>query len=164
MEKMEYPKGLISYTTEQRLEGKTSHILRPKSIAYALLLVIMCGAFFMHIFNRIPLELDVIRDRGALFQLNGMGQIENSYTLKIMNMTDQDQRFKIEVSGIPEIQIATKSELIIRSGEVASLPTIVEAAPSKLPSSSNSIDFKVRSIDNPELEADAESRFLGTKE
>lgn len=164
MEKMEYPKGLISYTTEQRLEGKTSHILRPKSIAYAVLLVVMSSAFLLHILNRVPLELDVIRDRGALFQLNGMGQIENSYTLKIMNMTDQDQRFRIEVAGIPEIQIATRSELVIKSGEVASLPTIVEAAPSKLPSSSNSIDFTATSLDNPELEAGAESRFLGTKE
>jgi len=164
MEKMEYPKGLISYTTEQRLEGNTSHILRPKSIAYGIVLLIMCGAFLTHILNRVPLDIDVIRDRGALFQLNGMGQIENSYTLKILNMTDEAQRFKIEVAGIPELKITTASKLEVQSGEVYSLPTIVEAKPSNLTESSSSIRFTVSSVENPELTTHAESRFLGARD
>ncbi|WP_082863028.1 cytochrome c oxidase accessory protein CcoG, partial [Oleiphilus sp. HI0080] len=164
MDKMNYPKGLISYTTEQRLEGKSSHILRPKSIAYAALLVIMTGTFLMHILNRVPLEIDVIRDRGSLFQLNGLGEIENSYTVKVMNMTDENQRMTLEVSGFDGLKIGTTSEFEVVSGEVYNLPTIVEAKPSDLPGSSNEINFTVRSIDNPELEAYSESRFLGSKE
>ncbi|KZX81693.1 cytochrome c oxidase accessory protein CcoG [Oleiphilus sp. HI0009] len=164
MEKMEYPKGLISYTTEHRLQGKESHILRPKAIAYGVLLIIMTGAFFNHILGRVPLELDVIRDRGSLFQLNGLGHIENSYTLKIVNMTDETQRFAIKVDGIPEVRLATRSEITVKSGEVYSLPTIVEAKPSLLPSSSNEISFTVNSLDNPDLIAHSESRFLGARE
>lgn len=164
MEKMDYPKGLISYTTEHRLQGKTSHILRPKAIAYAVLLVVMSGAFLWHILGRVPLELDVIRDRGALFQLNGLGQIENSYTLKVMNMSDQADRFKISVSGVPNIKIATTSEVTINPGEVFSLPTIVEAPPETLPSTSNEIMFSIQSVTNDNLSAESESRFLGAKE
>lgn len=164
MDKMNYPKGLISYTTEERLEGKSSHILRPKSIAYALLLIVMTGTFLTHILNRIPLEIDVIRDRGSLFQLNGLGEIENSYTVKVMNMTDENQRMTLEVSGFDGLKIGTTSEFEVVSGEVYNLPTIVEAKPSDLPGGSNEIQFTVRSVDNPELEAHSESRFLGSKE
>ena len=164
MEKMDYPKGLISYTTEHRLEGKESHILRPKAVAYGVILSLMIAAFFVHIFNRVPLEIDVIRDRGSLFQLNGMGQIENSYTVKIVNMTKQAHTFTVEVEGIPGLSIATSQKVSVDSGEVFSLPTIVEAKPSELPSSSNKILFIVSSLDDTTLSADAESRFLGARE
>ena len=120
---------LISYTTEHRLEGNTSHIFRPKAIAYAALLSIMIGAFSFSLITRIPLELDVIRDRGALYQLTGMGQIENAYTLKIMNMTEEEQRFKLSVSGLEGLKISTITDIIVRSGEVYTLPTSVEVDP-----------------------------------
>jgi len=164
MEKMEYDPGLISYTTEKRLEGKRSHILRPKAAAYALILVTAIGAFLSSIITRIPVELDVIRDRGALYQLNGMGQIENSYTVKIMNMDTQDQRFKLHVYGLEGIRLMTTSEASVASGEVFNLPTTVEVNPENLTTSSNTIVFEVISVDNSKLRAETESRFLGSPE
>ena len=162
MEKMEYEKGLISYTTENRLEGKESHILRPKSIAYAALLSIMIGAFAYTLITRIPLGLDVIRDRGALYQLTGMGLLENAYTLKVMNMSDEEQNFTLTVSGIEGLMISTKTDITVHSGEVYTLPTSVEIDPKKMTKSTYDIQFKIQSKDDPELKAESESRFLGS--
>ncbi|WP_308936451.1 4Fe-4S dicluster domain-containing protein, partial [Pseudomonas juntendi] len=39
MDKMNYPKGLISYTTEHNLSGQKTHLLRPRLIGYALVLL-----------------------------------------------------------------------------------------------------------------------------
>ena len=122
MEKMKYEPGLISYTTEQSLEGKQSHIVRPKSIAYAVVLCLMIGSFAYSIFSRVPLELDVIKDRGALYQLTGMGKIENSYILKVMNMSDKQHDFEISVEGIEGLQITTQTKITVESGEVYTLP------------------------------------------
>ncbi|MFA0697999.1 4Fe-4S dicluster domain-containing protein, partial [Vibrio sp. 10N.222.49.C9] len=36
MDRMNYPKGLISYTTEHKLEGTHTKIMRPKLIGYGL--------------------------------------------------------------------------------------------------------------------------------
>jgi cytochrome c oxidase accessory protein FixG len=162
MEKMDYPKGLISYTTEHRLEGKKSHVIRPKSIAYATLLSIMIGAFSYSLITRIPLELDVIRDRGALYQLTGMGQFENAYTLKVMNMSDEDQDFKLSVSGLEGLKITTITDITVRSGEVYTLPTSVELDPKYMKSSTYDIEFIIQSKDDPDLKAESESRFLGS--
>tara|TARA_R110001592_G_scaffold49482_1_gene154259 strand:- start:12117 stop:13571 length:1455 start_codon:yes stop_codon:yes gene_type:complete len=162
MEKMEYNKGLISYTTEHRLEGKASHVIRPKTIAYAALLSIMIGAFSYSLITRIPLELDVIRDRGALYQLTGMGQIENAYTLKIMNMSDNKQNFSLSVSGIEGLIISTTTEITVLSGEVFTLPTSVELAPKFMKESTYDIEFIIQSKDEPSLKAESESRFLGS--
>lgn len=162
MEKMDYTKGLISYTTEHRLEGKTSHVLRPKSIAYALLLSIMIGAFSYTLITRIPLELDIIRDRGALYQLTGMGKIENAFTVKIMNMSDQKQQFELSVTGLEGLNITTKTDITVKSGEIYTLPTSVEVDPEYMKSSTYDIEFIIQSKDDPNLRAESESRFLGS--
>jgi cytochrome c oxidase accessory protein FixG len=162
MEKMEYDKGLISYTTEHRLEGKESHIFRPKSIAYAALLLIMVGAFSFTLITRIPLGLDVIRDRGALYQLTGMGLIENAYTLKILNMSDENQDFSLSVSGLEGLKISTSTEITVLSGEVYTLPTSVEVDPKYMTHSTYDIEFIIQSKDKPSLKAESESRFLGS--
>ena len=59
MEKMKYEPGLISYTTENALEGKESHIVRPKSIAYAVIMIAMMFAFAYSVVTRVPLEIDI---------------------------------------------------------------------------------------------------------
>src|SRR5690606_21274311 len=45
MDKMGYEKGLIRYTTENALEHKTTHVLRPRIIVYGILLTLLLGGF-----------------------------------------------------------------------------------------------------------------------
>ena len=66
MEKMGYPKGLVRYTTQNALEGKLTHIVRPRMFVYAALISVITIALFYSMFTRMPLELDIIRDRNAL--------------------------------------------------------------------------------------------------
>lgn len=164
MDKMNYDKGLISYTTEKHLLGKPEHIIRPKSVAYATLLLLMSGAFMYNILTRIPLELDVIKDRGALYQLTGLGQIENSYVVKIMNMSDTTRDFQLSVSGIKDIRITTPTQITVQSGEVYDLPTSIEVNPAHMETSHYDIEFVIQALDDPSLKAESESRFLGTVE
>ena len=164
MEKMDYEPGLISYTTEMRLRGKVSHILRSKSVAYAAVLIVMMVSFGALIYTRVPLQIDVIKDRGALFQMTGLGQIENSYVLKIMNMSDENHRFAISVAGLEGIKITTAKEVDVASGEILSVPTSIEADPTKMETSNYTIEFTVQALGNPELSNTSESRFLGTPE
>lgn len=164
MEKMSYAPGLISYTTEKKLQGKPSKIIRPKSLAYAAALTAMLAGFAMLIWTRVPLQLDVIKDRGALFQMTGLGQIENSYVVKIMNMSEVDDTFTLSVSGIEGIKITTPYHVQVKAGEIYNLPTSVEADPAKMNSSRYTIEFSVRAQRDPAVTATSESRFLGTLE
>jgi cytochrome c oxidase accessory protein FixG len=162
MDKMDYAPGLISYTTETALSGGKSHILRPKSIAYAALLLGMMGAFAYSVATRIPLEIDVIRDRGALYQLTGMGMIENSYILKVMNMSDESQQFKVSVEGVEGIKVTTDTLINVTAGEVFTLPTSIEVDPVNMSTTHYNIEITVQSLDNPDMVASSESRFLGS--
>jgi len=162
MEKMNYAPGLISYSTEEVLKGKTSKLIRPKSIAYAVILLIMIGTFSYSIFARVPLKLDVTRDRGALYQLTGMGKIENTYILTAMNMSNNTHDFTISVSGIESIKITTNTHITLKSGEVYTLPTSIEVDPEHMETSTYDVEFTIQSTDDKNLKATNESRFLGS--
>lgn len=161
MDKMNYPRGLISYTTEMNLEGKESHLFRPKAIGYFCLIIVMIAAIVYSVSTRVPLQLDVLRDRGSLYQTNSMGFIENSYTLKIVNMADDERTFIIATEGLDNARIISHSEIVIDEGEVASIPVVVEIDPGMLKSTNNPLRFIVKAKDNSEVEDSAESRFLG---
>jgi len=161
MDKMGYPKGLVRYTTENAMEGKRSHVTRPRVIVYATLLSVIIGAFIYGIAQRVPLRLDVIRDRNALYRQTDMGLIENVYTLKVINMDEKAHSYRLSVSGIDGIQIANDAPITVPAGEVANVPTQVQVDPVHLHSAGYTIKFHLQALDAPTLTTDAAARFLG---
>jgi polyferredoxin len=105
--------------------------------------------------------MDALRDRGALFNFNGEGRIENSYTLKIANMSEVPQTFTLSVAGLDGIRILTQVQITVDSGENRSLPTVVDVPPESIPQSNNEIIFHAQSETDSSLKLETESRFVG---
>ncbi|MDO8860733.1 cytochrome c oxidase accessory protein CcoG [Haliea sp. E1-2-M8] len=160
MDKMSYPRGLISYTSEHQLQGGTTHWLRPRIIGYLLVLCVMVGLFSYRILTRVPLELTVIRDRNELYMTTMDGKIENIYTLSLVNMEQSMHEFEILVSGIDGAEIIGDSVYTLDGGEVRSISLRVRAAPEQLPRPSSEIVFTARATDQESLEIRSESRFM----
>ena len=93
MDKMEYPRGLVKYTTENSLQGKPTSILRPRIIIYTLLLISIMSGVIYSIETRDSVELNILRDRNALYRENFEGIISNSYTIKVLNMDLIDHKY-----------------------------------------------------------------------
>ena len=159
MDKMDYQKGLIRYTNEHALKGNKVHILRPKLIGYASLLIIMLGVFGYTVFNRTPLELDVMRDRGALYTNTSDGRVQNSYQAKIMNMSQQTHDFTIQLKGLDKSELVGKTQITLKNGEVGSLPLSIKISAWELKTSRTDVDFIVTRDDG--LEVSKENRFIG---
>ena len=160
MEKMNYPKGLISYTTEHNLSGQKTNLVRPRLIGYAIALLAMLCVFAWAIADRSLVELDVLKDR-VLYRENEEGRIENVYTLKIMNKAQHEVTYLIEADGLDGLVYEGKREIKAIAGEVLSLPVELSIDPEKLPSSTNEITFRLHSVDDPSIKTDAASRFIG---
>ncbi|PCM45501.1 cytochrome c oxidase accessory protein CcoG [Marinobacter sp. ANT_B65] len=161
MDKMNYPRGLIRYTTENELEGKQSKLLRPRTFGYGAVLTAMIIAIVFVIATRVPAQMDALRDRGTLFSFNGEGRIENSYTLKIANMSEVPQTFTLSVTGLDGLRILTQTQVTVDSGENRSLPTVVDVPPESIPQSNNEIIFHAQSETDASLKLETESRFVG---
>lgn len=161
MEKVGYPKGLIKYTTENMMEGKHTDFLRPRILVYAAVLIAITIGTGIAIFNRSPIELDIIRDRNSLYRETGMGMIENVYTLKLINKDIIGHQYRISVEGLSDIKLhMQKDRIFVESGAVVELPVSIEADPDKLEKRTSVIYFKLESLEG-DLSVVEEARFLG---
>ena len=119
MGKVGYEKGLIRYTTENELEGKTTKLLRPRMIGYAVALLSMFALFFYSLNSRTTFELDILRDRNQLYRVQQDGSVVNIYTLKLANKDQKPHTMTITVNGIEGIQATSPMTLTVPAGEVA---------------------------------------------
>jgi len=129
MDKMRYPLGLISYTSEQKLAGKKTRLLRPKIIGYGLMLIIMATVFVFNIINLSSVDMQVLRDRSALYRENSDGLIENTYTLKILNKSNTAQTYLLSFSGLEDAQLIGPQQIIIKPAEVLSQTITIAVDP-----------------------------------
>ncbi len=160
MDKMNYPRGLISYTTEHNLSGQKTRLVRPRLIGYAVALLAMMSLFSYAVYDRPLVKLDVLKDR-VLYRENEQGNVENVYTLKVMNKAQREQTFVIEASGLEGLVYEGRNEIRAEAGELVTVPVELSIAPENLPSSTNEIVFHVRSVDDESINDDADSRFIG---
>ena len=104
MDKLEYPHGLIRYTTQHQLEGKASRVMRPRIFIYGFLLLGLFATFGVGIAQRSPLIVDVMRDK-QLYRINNQGDIENSYTLRLINKAVDSQVYKFRIESDAAVSI-----------------------------------------------------------
>ena len=135
-------------------------LMRPRLIGYAVALLAMMVLFAYAIYDRPLVKLDVLKDR-VLYRENETGQIENVYTLKVMNKAQKPQVFVIEASGLDGLSYSGRREIQAAAGELVTVPVELSIDPEKLPSSTNEIVFHVKSADDPSINDDADSRFIG---
>ena len=162
MDKMGYEQGLIKYTTEHAMQGGTTHILRPRIIIYAVILLSIMAAFAYSFSQRISLGLDVIRDRNTLYRETTDGLIENVYILKVLNMDNAAHQYELSVSGIPGLTLHRDIEVIqVPSGGILELPVRLRAEEGELEARSSDVVFELVATDDAELIAREDARFLG---
>ena len=165
MEKLDKPKGLIRYTTENELEGKKTHILRPRLFGYAAALIIMIGGLGYSIVSRTPFELDIERDRGRLYQLTVNDTIQNAYTLKLMNMSQEAHTYILSVEGLDGLRLLGNTEYSLDVNQLHETTINLEIDPeeTRMSASKANIEFVITNKETGEEVTREESRFIAPR-
>ena len=150
MDKMGYPRGLIRYSTENAVkehlgrQGIIRRVLRGRVILYTTILMVVTVAAIVTLLNRVPVKVDVIRDRTPMMADNADGRIENVYRLQLMNTDETARRFTIVVSGMDDLRLDARENPVELSGSSSRMiPVRVRARPGPGDHGSRSIEFKV---------------------
>lgn len=160
MDKMGYPRGLVRYTTENALEGKKSHILRPRLLGYLAALMVMVGAFAWAVNDRMPLGFDVERERTQLYQMTRDGRISNVYSLNIRNLDNQDHTYRLSVSGLPSLTLDDIT-ISVPAGDSRHRAVTVLVDADDLSEPSHPIIFTLQAQQDESIRSEREARFLG---
>ncbi|MCK5716463.1 MAG: cytochrome c oxidase accessory protein CcoG [Thiomargarita sp.] len=161
MGKVSYPKGLIRYTTENKLEGRSSSILRPRIFVYAGILLALLIGIGHGIATRSLVEVDVIRDRNNLFSETYDGTIENIYRLRVMNLDKQVHRYQVQVTGIEDLVLLKEDDILVDAASITTLSVRLAAQPENLHKRSTPVYFQLTAEDNASISIIEEARFLG---
>ena len=161
MDKMGYERGLVRYTTENALEGKPAHLLRPRVVIYAAVLLGLLVTTLVFIAQRVPLQMDVIRDRVVLYREADNGDIENVYVVKILNMDAKPHEYHLKVTGIPGLAVDSgHREIKVNSGEVTEIPVRLRVKPGAISKRSTEIEFAIET-EHSDVSVTEKARFLG---
>ena len=135
MDKMQYPRGLIRYDTQNGLQQHLSRnevlkrVLRPRVLGYSAVLLLVCAGLLFSLLTRAPFRVDVVRDRGALARVVDDGWVENVYRLQIMNATERVQRYRISAEGLAGIITDLAADVSVQPAEARWVPVALRVPP-----------------------------------
>lgn len=163
MDKMSYPRGLIRYSTEHALEHRRYRLFRPRTIVYAVILLVLGSALVTSLAVSQPVILDVLRDRNALYRDVGRRGIQNSYTIRVVNKQNEAREYRLVVSGLEGIRIGSDAPFSVSGESVYTLPVSV-TVPHEQAVGGQVIEFHLESTDGSGIRITEESRFRGPPE
>jgi len=165
MDKMEYPRGLIRYSTENAVSKRYTPMdivrraFRPRVIIYTTILFLLTAATTWSLATRVPLKVNVLKDRSTLSREADDGSIENIYRLQIMNTGDLTRTFRVGISGIDGIRLEDERSITVAGGEIGTQTAIVRAEAGAAKSGANPIKFSVEDVGDATVAVSENAKF-----
>ncbi|MCA0303675.1 MAG: cytochrome c oxidase accessory protein CcoG [Proteobacteria bacterium] len=171
MEKVGRPQGLIRWDTladqmalEKGEPGAKWKPIRPRTILYAALLVVVSLVVLVAFVMRTQTELTVQRDRSPNFVRLSNGDVRNAYTVKVLNKLQSEQRFQLSIEGLPGASLGYVTNqpdgLVVHPDAVGTYRVLVTVPADKAPAGSQSVRFAVRDPSG-RISASHEAVFVG---
>jgi cytochrome c oxidase accessory protein FixG len=175
MKKVGRPTGLIAYDThlnvQKRQQGEKTalQLIRPRTILYGVLMLIVGVLMVYGLATRSTLDLNVIRDRSPPFVRLADGSIRNDYALKLINMAPAERRVRVEVIGREGVRFIANGHAVEEDGAIVATAQgdsvanvrVHVTAPAGTPPGSHAIRFEIADAETGETAASASAFYAG---
>ncbi len=154
MDKMNYPRGLIRYSTQNavfkgwELNRVFKRMFRPRVLIYTAVVWALIGLMTWALMQRADLRVDVVRDRTVNHRLVEDGWLENVYQLNLMNGTEFALRIDVNLadhSGGMVVAAEDTDTYHLAPAESQWVVVRLQADPDFIKPGSNPVVFQVRS-------------------
>ncbi len=149
MEKVNLPKGLIRYASEDEITKKEKFQFTPRLKGYTAILVILTGLLIGMLFLRNDLEANILRLPGQLYEHKENNVISNVYTYKLVNKTTKDVNdvnFKL-LSHKGAIKLVRNEDFKVLAQDLAEGTLFIEINDSAIKSDKEKVKIGVYSGD-----------------
>lgn len=165
MDQMNYPRGLIRYTTENAI---TTHAARPEIIRRAFRPRVL---FYLAVFlsvsfatawslgTKVPLKVSIIRDRAAMSREASDGSIENLFSLQLTNASEQSRSYRVLVAGLPGLRISEQAEITVAPAAMGGATLVLSLEPDTAKAGAHAIQITVEDVANPEVRVTEAAKF-----
>lgn len=167
MDSVGYPRGLIRYDSEANLHSETPtkpHLKwkHPIVIGPGLAILLTIGWLAWTVAHRTEVEVRVQQVRQPLFVELSDGTIRNRYQIHIVNKTEHEELFTVQVRDIPEkaLDLGHLPEIRVRAGKDLNVTAKIDLE-HELAEHTHEIKFVVTPQSNPQEAVEREVNFSG---
>lgn len=109
MAKLNRPKGLIRYDSQNGLAGKKRRILRPRLFIYAFLMLVGATAFTLSAMQLRSANMNIVRMSGAPYFITDTA-VRNQYMVRVINKTNEAKTYQIDCDAEGQTYIMEGNE------------------------------------------------------
>lgn len=163
MEKVDLPKGLIGFYSEESIEKEEKFRLTPRMKGFAAILLVLVGIFSGTLFIRTDVEATVLRLPGQLYETKENNMISNVYTFKLINKTTgsfEDVHFEL-LSHKGKIESVTHDRIIVPEKGLAEGTLFIEIPKALLKGEKSDVEIGIYSGDK--LLETTNTNFMGPR-
>lgn len=155
MDKFNYARGLIDFTSEQVPKKAWQ-----RHLGYGSFTGLIVVAMWIWTQTWQSFEVNIIRDRQALYRINQAGKVENTYLFKIRNKSQQIKYYQIYSLGLADAKIINREKITVLPGELST--TVIAVAVNKpLTQRRSDIRFNIVDVDGSDSLLKASSFYSG---
>jgi cytochrome c oxidase accessory protein FixG len=118
MDRLNRPRGLITWDSavdlDQRAQGiknPQSITFRPRNLIYLAMISAVIGIMILSVVFRHQVTMTILHDRLPLFIKNSDNHIKNGFTIKISSRSLTDQHFQLSVAGVSDYNLEIAGEV-----------------------------------------------------
>lgn len=152
MDTMQYPRGLIRFSTQNGVNKHWTqsqiikNIFRPRVLIYSCLLVIVSITLIASIKLRDPFKVDVIRDRGVMARIDDSDELENVYQLLITNVTEKDDAYQVNIAGLNGASVTSNNIFKVKAANESRIALSIHLPVGTVTAGMHPIQLEVESL------------------
>jgi cytochrome c oxidase accessory protein FixG len=162
MDRIGRPRGLIRFSSQARMAGENTRLLRPRVIIYPTVLIVLLSAFAVVLAGKQSADVTLLRGMGLPFTELTPGEVTNQIRVKIKNRSDRDATYRIEVAdGVPATLSAAQNPVPVEAGG-SHTESVFVAVPSSV-FVDGRCDVTLRITDGEQFVKEMKYRLLGPR-
>ncbi|MBF0358185.1 MAG: cytochrome c oxidase accessory protein CcoG [Magnetococcales bacterium] len=149
---------LVRYTSLREMQGGKTRWFRLRILVYGSLFAFFLGGIVMFLAFRPNVDLNVIRHRQPIYITLSDGSIQNNYTIHVLNMTGNERKFSLQVTGLKGATLsvaanktfdeAKRPVLTVGSGQVQAYTVYLKQSKSEVGHGAIPLIFQLQAVDN----------------
>jgi len=159
MDRVGFPRGLIRYASEANIVRGEKLRATPRLVVYSAILIALTGLLVFLLIARSPVEANILRSPGTLYQTMPDGGIGNLYLMKIMNKTNRDVPVELKLESHAGTLTVPGGEVVVPAESMKESAVIVQIARDELMGSSTHIEIGIYS-ESKRIDK-VKTRFMG---
>jgi len=144
MDKLERPRGLIRYASQDQLAGKPRHLLRARTFIYPILVAVAAGLLIWQAGDRPRADVWVMRTEGPGFVRIDGGRVSSQLRLRIENRTGGTRHYTVALDDPRIEQVAPYAPVEIAAGATAVVPVVALVPAATFSAGEHPVTVRVR--------------------